>query len=58
MHGNGEALRNLARDMRLPCEMQSLSLKLCAAAASLLFAAGMASAQLRGHGGPVRALAV
>jgi cytochrome c len=38
--------------------MQSFSLKLCAAAASLLLAAGVASAQLRGHGGPVRALAV
>jgi cytochrome c len=38
--------------------MRSLSFKFCAGAASLLLAAGVVNAQLRGHGGPVRALAV
>jgi cytochrome c len=38
--------------------MRHASLCFCALAASWLLAIGMANAQLRGHGGPVRALAV
>src|SRR5258707_8681744 len=38
--------------------MRYASLCCCALAASLLLAIGAVNAQLRGHGGPVRALAV
>jgi cytochrome c len=51
-------LRNPAQDLRLLRKMKSLSFQCCAVVAGLLLAIGGANAQLRGHGGPVRALSV
>src|SRR6202030_4171004 len=54
---DSDALWNFAPAFRLH-EMRYASLCCCALAASLLLAIGAANAQLRGHGGAVRALAV
>jgi WD40 repeat protein len=54
----GDGLAEFCAGHDTVAQMRSLWFKFCAGAASLLLAAGVVNAQLRGHGGPVRALAV